>query len=235
MGKFMRKAKVTSEVAVMDVSPPTLGVRTRAKTLALQRLQREASASSYLELRSRRLEKPPVVVSAAASTYARRTKVTTSPPVVVAAAGSTYARRTKVATTRVSCPAKSVSVGSKKKRSRKSERLVGKNEVEASCGENVPDIDGRERKIRESTPCSMTRGSETLETPGSTTKSTNSATTSRRKKNALHQDIPSAREVDEFFDGAEKEQQRIFIEKYNFDPVNDMPLPGRYEWVRLDL
>lgn len=70
----------------------------------------------------------------------------------------------------------------------------------------------------------MTRGSETLETPGSTTKSTNSATTSRRKKNALHQDIPSAREVDEFFDGAEKEQQRIFIEKYIILGISEFEL-----------
>jgi hypothetical protein len=23
------------------------------------------------------------------------------------------------------------------------------------------------------------------------------------------------------------------ISRYNFDPVNDCPLPGRYEWVKL--
>ncbi|MCI22573.1 cyclin-dependent kinase inhibitor 3-like [Trifolium medium] len=37
--------------------------------------------------------------------------------------------------------------------------------------------------------------------------------------------------MDEFFALAEKQQQAIFMEKYNFDVVNDVPLPGRYEWV----
>lgn len=72
MGKYMRKAKISADVAVMEVSQATLGVRTRARTLALQRLQSSSSAptaptpsnvvssdsSCYLQLRSRRLEKP---------------------------------------------------------------------------------------------------------------------------------------------------------------------------------
>ena len=77
MGKYMRKAKARGEVAVVEVSQPCLGVRTRAKTLALQRLQKstpqpsppqspprqQTSSASYLQLRSRRLLKPPIVVS----------------------------------------------------------------------------------------------------------------------------------------------------------------------------
>lgn len=65
MGKYTRKAKMTADVALTDVSQSYLGVRTRAKALALQRLQSAAAAppksdpdASYLELRSRRLEKP---------------------------------------------------------------------------------------------------------------------------------------------------------------------------------
>lgn len=66
MGKYMRKAKISADVAVMEVSQSTLGVRTRAKTLALQRLQSSSpsnvsDSSCYLQLRSRRLEKPPVL------------------------------------------------------------------------------------------------------------------------------------------------------------------------------
>ncbi|KAK4407336.1 Cyclin-dependent kinase inhibitor 3 [Sesamum angolense] len=41
--------------------------------------------------------------------------------------------------------------------------------------------------------------------------------------------IPTAHEMEEFFTRAEQPQQRHFIEKYNFDIVNDLPLPGRYE------
>lgn len=61
----MKKSRISGgDVAVMEVSPQSsLGVRTRAKTLALQRLQKssspetDASSFSYLQLRSRRLEK----------------------------------------------------------------------------------------------------------------------------------------------------------------------------------
>jgi len=66
MGKYMRKGKVSGEVAVMEVpGGALLGVRTRSRTLALQRAQRppdkgeaDDAAGEYLELRSRRLEKP---------------------------------------------------------------------------------------------------------------------------------------------------------------------------------
>ncbi len=65
MGKYIRKAKTRGELAVMEVSQSSLGlgVRTRARTLALQKSQHAPpsptnSASSYLQLRSRRLHKP---------------------------------------------------------------------------------------------------------------------------------------------------------------------------------
>ena len=68
MGKYIKKPKIDGDVAVMEVSPQSsLGVRTRAKTLALQRLKSSPASSdatspdvssfSYLQLRSRRLEK----------------------------------------------------------------------------------------------------------------------------------------------------------------------------------
>ena len=70
----MRKPKTAGEVAVMEVAQSSFaGVRTRAKTLALQRLQKSqpqpssqqqspASSGSYLQLRNRRLEKPPILI-----------------------------------------------------------------------------------------------------------------------------------------------------------------------------
>jgi hypothetical protein len=74
MGKYMRKGKVSGEVAVMEVGGALLGVRTRSRTLALQRTTSSqkppekgegdpgagaGAGAEYLELRSRRLEKPP--------------------------------------------------------------------------------------------------------------------------------------------------------------------------------
>lgn len=65
MVKYMKKAKEANEVALMEVSQSSLGVRTRAKTLALQKLKKSttlssSSSGSYLQLRNRRLEKPPI-------------------------------------------------------------------------------------------------------------------------------------------------------------------------------
>ncbi|XP_021274237.1 cyclin-dependent kinase inhibitor 1-like [Herrania umbratica] len=44
---------------------------------------------------------------------------------------------------------------------------------------------------------------------------------------------PIQAEIEEFFASAEKDLQKHFTEKYNFDFVKEEPLEGRYEWVRL--
>ncbi|XP_054792216.1 cyclin-dependent kinase inhibitor 7-like [Prosopis cineraria] len=44
---------------------------------------------------------------------------------------------------------------------------------------------------------------------------------------------PTELELEEFFGAAEKDIQKQFAEKYNYDVVNDVPLEGRYEWVKL--
>ncbi|CAK8577514.1 unnamed protein product [Lathyrus sativus] len=53
--------------------------------------------------------------------------------------------------------------------------------------------------------------------------------------NATKRNLKSSREdeIDEFFAKFEREEQKLFSEKYNFDIVRDMPLEGRYEWVNL--
>ncbi|PKA52115.1 Cyclin-dependent kinase inhibitor 5 [Apostasia shenzhenica] len=190
MGKYIRKARLTGEAAVMEVSAQvSIGVRTRARTLALQRMQKPSassaidnsvSSSSYLQLRNRRLEKPFVAL---------KSKVPPEEADVV---------------------------------------------VEVSFGENVLEAEQRERTTRETTPCSMIRSSETIRTPSSTTRRPTSTPASNHlAQNLMQRNIPTALEMEEFFAGTERLQQRRFIEKYNFDPVNDCPLPGRYEWLKL--
>ncbi|CAI9294606.1 unnamed protein product [Lactuca saligna] len=44
---------------------------------------------------------------------------------------------------------------------------------------------------------------------------------------------PSPAELEEFFSEAEKYEQKRFTEKYNYDIVKDVPMEGRYQWVRL--
>ncbi|KAK1435342.1 hypothetical protein QVD17_01103 [Tagetes erecta] len=104
-----------------------------------------------------------------------------------------------------------------------------------SFGENQNQIQptGR-RTTRETTPCSLIRDPDAIKAPGSSTKSRRRTETKYSVEDTTSRHIPSTSEMDEFFTGPEKQQQRLFIEKYNFDPVNDKPLPGRYEWVKLD-
>ncbi|KDP39379.1 hypothetical protein JCGZ_01136 [Jatropha curcas] len=253
MGKYMRKAKTTGEVAVMDLS---LGVRTRAKTLALQRQARlpasppqpqpassapsSPGSAGYLQLRSRRLVKPPTLVNDSKRQKQSQNKEAQNPnPNSGVRVGSTVSGTDGSGQKNEVSGENKEEVQEKKSDCEENNNNNDINEskdlgIEASFGENVLDIEGRERSTRESTPCSLIRDPETIRTPGSTTRPTSSTETHRRIQNSAHRHIPTSLEMDEFFARAEEEQQRQFIEKYNFDPVNDKPLPGRYEWEKLD-
>ncbi|KAJ4847600.1 hypothetical protein Tsubulata_013920 [Turnera subulata] len=238
MGKYMKKSKITGDIAVMEVTQSTaLGVRTRARTLALQRLHQQSpspttttaavSSSSppnpdtsssfyYLELRSRRLEKPLSPPPPASKTQAAKVKL----------CGGGGERKKES--------------GGRKGGLVECEALLeaedmGGAAVEASFGENCLDFEPRERSTRESTPCSLIRDPEAIRTPGSTTRRdrSNAATRATNVVNAVQGNIPTTREMEEFFSCLEQQQQRLFMEKYNFDVVNDLPLSGRYEWAQV--
>lgn len=233
----MRKSKTTGEVALMDVSSQqsSLGVHTRAKTLALQRLQKSSSSSSavstggsgsYIQLRSRRLEKPPVLVTTSES---KRQRCVSNP--------NSSSRAALGAANSSSDGSSESKLGEKRaevEEIKKNEESVDLG-IEASFGENVLEFDGRERSTRESTPCSLIRDPDTIRTPGSSTRPTTSADdANRRVRNSMQRHIPTANEMDEFFAVTEEKQQKQFMDKYNFDPVNDKPLPGRFEWIKVD-
>jgi len=59
----------------------------------------------------------------------------------------------------------------------------------------------------------LIRDSETIATPGSTTRQRSSTAGSQRLLNT-QRNIPTTCEMDEFFAGVEQQQQRLFIEKY---------------------
>nr|GEV88373.1 cyclin-dependent kinase inhibitor 4-like [Tanacetum cinerariifolium] len=187
MGKYMgsRNRKTSHEVSLMDIPS---GVRTRARTLALQKSG--DGACSYIQLRSRRLVK-------LTATKRQKEALKVSDLVELNA-----------------------------------EKLGVENED--SIGENCLEIDARGRSTRETTPCNLIRDPDNISTPGSSTKRAYSTNTNYRVQNSPPRPVPSTVEMDEFFTEPEKQQQQLFIEKYNFDPVNDKPLPGRYEWVKVD-
>ncbi|KAA8548428.1 hypothetical protein F0562_000112 [Nyssa sinensis] len=253
MGKYMRKSKTAGGVALMEVSQ-SLGVRTRAKTLALQRLQKSAvaapaSGGSYLQLRSRRLEKPPILVTSSDSKRQKHPPKESCMPNPNPNPNSRASSRLRVGSVNsgsvgsvsLDCLNKEEGhlvkevtedvVGEEQEIQEKNNSFVG---IEASFGENVLEFEGRERSTRETTPCSLIRDPDSIKTPGSTTRPTSSTEANRRMKNSMQRHIPTASEMNEFFVGAEEQQHRQFIEKYNFDPVKDEPLPGRYEWAKLD-
>ncbi|KAJ8619011.1 hypothetical protein MRB53_015197 [Persea americana] len=98
----------------------------------------------------------------------------------------------------------------------RSEHLAGFGNVDFDC-----------RERRETTPSSSLRSEQDeLE---STTRSSEESL--RRKFTAAV--MPSAAEIDDFFSAAEKDEKKRFSEKYNFDVEKDVPVEGRYEWVRL--
>ncbi|XP_062102049.1 cyclin-dependent kinase inhibitor 7-like [Humulus lupulus] len=57
---------------------------------------------------------------------------------------------------------------------------------------------------------------------------------SSRRSVVGDQKMPTELELEEFFTVAEKDIQKRFQDKYNYDIVKDSPLEGRYEWVRLN-
>ncbi|XP_073146951.1 cyclin-dependent kinase inhibitor 3-like [Henckelia pumila] len=216
MGKYMKKSKIRGDVAVKDASQSSLGVRTRAKALALQRLQSSAESlppkpeQCYLELRSRRLEKPTLVRQNMQKIPSPRDSL--------------------------NCPEKEeFGSGSVPKEEESVCRAfeAGDLEIDASFGENNLESEARGRRTRESTPCSLIGATDTIITPGSSTKSATLAPTNQRVRNTRIRSMPTDHELEEFFSQMEEAQHRHFIDKYNFDIVNDLPLPGRYIWEKL--
>lgn len=227
MGKYMgRNSKTTGEVSLMDI-PSHGGVRTRAKTLALQKAAVSSGAGSYIQLRSRRLVKP---------TSPKRQKENRGPP---KPSKSCYKGASscgmKVNSANSSGSVKKLVDGKEEIRHESAIRDAEDLEIddEGSFGENMLEIDGRGRSTRETTPCNLIRDPDTISTPGSSTKRTYSTSVNYRVQSSPPRQIPVTVEMDELFIEPEKEQQQLFIEKYNFDPVNDKPLPGRYEWVKI--
>lgn len=239
MGKYTRKSKATGEVAVMDVAQSSLGVWTRAKKLALQRLQKSSVAAhtatatatatsvgrSYLQLRSRRLEKPLIL----ADDSKRRKNILKDARVSNSSPSIEPNKSTKALNSRSAGSTLLDSLNEIQAETQKSEARDEDAGFEPCSDENVLESEGCcEREVRENTPCSLIKDIENTRRSPCSTNSSMEADTQR-------QNIPTVNEMEELFAGPEQQQQNKFIQKYNFDPVNEKPLPGRYEWEKLDL
>ncbi|KAL6553143.1 hypothetical protein OROGR_006985 [Orobanche gracilis] len=90
-------------------------------------------------------------------------------------------------------------------------------------------VDFRDR--REETPPSEVQITE----PGELEQMARSPHESNFRRFPKTEKIPTEAELEEFFAAAEKNLQKQFVDKYNYDIVKDEPLEGRYEWVPVQL
>lgn len=216
MGKYMRKSKASGEVAVMEVAGALLGVRTRSRTLAAQ--QQRAPSPSPQPQRKGQEDDP----GAGDYLELRSRRLEKQPPPghkEKDAPQPPAARRAVTGERRMEQAASFAAEGFEA-------------DLEVSFGDNVLDWDATDRSTRETTPCSLIYSSETMSTPGSATRASNPSR--RRAQTPICRYVPSSLEMDEFFAAAEQQQHQTFREKYNFCPASERPLPGRYEWARID-
>ncbi|XP_011091422.1 cyclin-dependent kinase inhibitor 3 [Sesamum indicum] len=225
MGKRMNEAKSVGTVGVMDKlhhAQASIGVLTRAKTLALKKSLSSLSTSiimeditanngsdgCYLQLRSRRLERrvTPLVKKA------KKNKC------------SPAKGKKEVASLKIEEDGVEEKVDKEEENNKKDDY---NEEEEGSYGDNELDLENKGRITRESTPSTLTEGSNIIKTPTSSNKSATNGNAIKKGKAIM----PSAEELEAFFAPQEKLDIERFIEKYNFDPVNEKPLKGRYEWV----
>ncbi|KAL3538887.1 hypothetical protein ACH5RR_002253 [Cinchona calisaya] len=91
---------------------------------------------------------------------------------------------------------------------------------------NITKFSSRERSPSSSEVCGVE--SAELMLSSSTTKKKSSYTRNSRIKSS----VPAA-ELEDFFAVFEKQEHQRFAQKYNYDVVKDVPLEGRYHWIRL--
>ena len=135
----------------MEVSQSSLGVRTRAKTLALQ--NSNSNSNSYLQLRSRRLQKPqPNVVANVTHHHHHDSKRHKNSNATTTAAATTTANdnNSKEPHLQNHDEIVGVGVGEEDTNQQEDNHLINKTDFgvqEASFGENVLDFEARERWV----------------------------------------------------------------------------------------
>ncbi|XP_073308666.1 uncharacterized protein [Primulina huaijiensis] len=116
------------------------------------------------------------------------------------------------------------------------ENVVSDSEPEGFETETSTPINGG-FSFNLSTPTSERCGDSEEVSMGSSTakkKKLSQAVKSRRDLSSpAAEKMPSSEEIEEFFAAAEKCDQKRLTEKYNYDFLKDVPLEGRYQWVRL--
>ncbi|PKA49142.1 Cyclin-dependent kinase inhibitor 3 [Apostasia shenzhenica] len=211
MGKYMRKCRSIGEVAVMEVTQ-VVGVRTRARTLALA----AAAAVEKEESLASRSESGELQV---AYLQLRSRKLVMTQRISRSTRNSSSQRCQSAERGRISRCSSISSCETAKGDEFRCQVPDGRKTCE-DLGSSVCYLD-----------CSRDRRGVALSS-GQVNDSGDLESTAERKSGQYV--TPSAAEIEEFFAFAERREKQRFAARYNFDVDNEVPLEGRYDWVRLN-
>ncbi|XP_074295379.1 cyclin-dependent kinase inhibitor 6-like [Silene latifolia] len=207
MGRYVRKFAENEKVVDMKIR-----TRAMAKRMKISVASTTSSCNVY-NLRSRRCQRRSSFASC------RRTETTSSEDTINQTSPSTGSEVIVISSEfpPVSCSSSNITAGTAN-----SSEIAGNHQVESNSEASSKFVG-----------CSLTsRSVEMKKIEEAEIDSLNhSERKSRVQINRLM--MPLQSEIDEFFSSAEKDLQKRFSDKYNFDVVKDVPLEGRYEWVQI--
>ncbi|KAJ9170714.1 hypothetical protein P3X46_018803 [Hevea brasiliensis] len=208
-----------------------VGVRTRARAVALAAA---AAAASTGTARKRKVNNRELMMSTShielRSTSRRRVIITPEKSVSVSVSPEINPGHRTLIQDRCSSPSSHHASASCCSSNGSSDHRINKfADLEAESFEVETSGYYSCRERRETTPSSQLRAESSDEMDSTARPS--SAANSRCRSTAER--MPTESELDDFFTEAEKNIQKQFADKYNYDIVKDKPLQGRYEWVLL--
>ncbi|GMP31515.1 hypothetical protein CsSME_00005692 [Camellia sinensis var. sinensis] len=208
MGKYMRKSKGIGEIQVMEVA--YVGVRTRARALAMDAEPRSGTAKRRNVVGG--AGRGELKFSSSLIQLRSRRRLVVTP-----------ADMERPISDRV--PASCCSSNASSEFAKESLKIVDLEENSVQLETSTCEFNCRER--REMAPSSQ------LQAESGELESSARLSEANSGRRLTADKMPSETEIEEFFVAAEKSLQKQFTEKYNYDIVKDMPLEGRYEWVRI--
>ncbi|XP_043712115.1 cyclin-dependent kinase inhibitor 1-like isoform X2 [Telopea speciosissima] len=229
MGKYMRKCKGIGEIAVMEVAQ--VGVTTRARTLAMATAAAAAAAAASAGATKRRKVGPRELQFSSSYLHLRSRQLPVITPEKPVSPEISENPGQVITEDRCSSP-NSDHVQASRCSSNGSTELVNESlrsvdlEGEGDCF-HIDDSTTYSDCRREKTPSSDLRAElGDLE-------STARVAEANSRHRLMAEKMPTEAEIEDFFSVAEKEEQKRFTDKYNFNILKDVPLEGRYEWVRV--
>ncbi|CAL9122979.1 unnamed protein product [Musa acuminata var. zebrina] len=215
MGKYTRKcSRGVGELAVMEVTQ-VVGVRTRGRSHSLA----DAAAPAVKSPRRRRTGAPPSTEVVQTSSYLQLR----SRPLFMTIRRPRLQAENSPAASDPGPAAEGISQCS----SNGSSEVVGDGTKVEVLGSSTCNF--KSRRARETTPSSVARRE------AGDLESTAARARMRSGSSPTVGATTTEAEIEEFFAAAETDQAQRFAEKYNYDVIGDVPLDGRFDWVRINL